>query len=1148
MFTLYHSNQLDLLKELLVSRIRQAPLSHPFEHEQILVQSPGMAQWLKLELAKAFGIAANIDFPLPASFIWEMFTQVLADVPRQSPYNKGAMSWQLMTILPALLGRPAFAPLAAYLGGDEQDPAKAPEQVRLWQLCQKVADLFDQYLVYRPDWIARWEQGEGLVGTGSQELAGVSGQDWQPELWRELVARTLALSPSGYHRANLYEEFIHELARTRDLPGKLPQRVFVFGISALPPRYVEALLALGSRPEVEVHLFVTNPCRYYWGDLLDRKTLARLETRLKPGTDIETLQGPANPLLASMGKLGRDYLHQLMELEVPQIEAFVDIDDTSLLRAIQKDVLELAERGAGQFSLDSSHHKSPISPADGSLQIHACHGPMRELEVLHDRLLALFEQDTSLTPKDVVVMMPDVNSYGPYIQAVFGARGQIPFAVSDRAASQESPLLQSFLALLGLPNARLGAGELLAILEVPAVLRRFELDDDEFNQLRVWVQETGIRWGLDDGYPERFDLPPMSGNSWLFGLRRMLLGFAMGDGEPVAGMSFCADHGAGQQGAVASILPCADNMGGQQGPLASILPYAEIEGQQGLALGKLAWFIDSLAEFLPRLQQAQPLPEWHGCLNELLDRFYLGDEDEERQLQLIRSQLTDWQTQLGEARFTQPISASLLQDYLGSVLGESRSSQRFLAGQVNFCTLMPMRYIPFKQVCLLGMNDGVYPRTLAPMGFDLMAVASRRGDRSRRDDDRYLFLEALLSAQQGLYISYQGFSAQDNSDKVPSVLLAELIDYVRQGFVLAGDEALDDETSGKRLLKHLIVPHPLTPYSRSYFYPDEGSRLFTYAADWLPALNPVRGAANFQSGELPLPPEWGREQGLELAELLRFYRQPTKYFLNRRLKVWFELNEANIEDSEPFELDGLQHYQLKALLLDAHLAEGDSAVRRERLQLTGLLPQGWFGSLLLEDLDAEMGKLADRLRPWVAAGEAEKRAVEIDISLAQGQLQGWMDTQKGRLLVVKPGSFNGKDLLLGWVQHLCLSLSCAPGDTLLFDAKQSLRLPKLSADEARPRLAALVALWAQGMKRPLPFFPSTAWDWIKAIEKDPDKPEAADKAALTRFNGGYMVTGEGQDPYVARCFPELDDEVLAQLQALAREHLTPLLNTLEELT
>ena len=157
MFTLYHSNQLDLLKELLVSRIRQAPLSHPFDREQILVQSPGMAQWLKLELAKAFGIAANIDFPLPASFIWEMFTRVLADVPRQSPYNKGAMSWHLMTILPHPARQTRLCAPRGLSGGSD---GAAPEQVRLWQLCQKVADLFDQYLVYRPDWIARWEEGK----------------------------------------------------------------------------------------------------------------------------------------------------------------------------------------------------------------------------------------------------------------------------------------------------------------------------------------------------------------------------------------------------------------------------------------------------------------------------------------------------------------------------------------------------------------------------------------------------------------------------------------------------------------------------------------------------------------------------------------------------------------------------------------------------------------------------------------------------------------------------------------------------------------------------------------------------------------------------------------------------------------------------
>lgn len=1096
MFTLYHSNQLDVLKALLVELVRRDPLTDPFEREQILVQSPGMAQWLKLELASAFGIAANIDFPLPASFIWQMFIEVLGDVPARSPYNKQSMSWQLMMTLPTLLERPDFAPLRSYLSPQEA----SPEQVRLWQLCQKVADLFDQYLVYRPDWIERWERGEGLPA----ELGEVAGQDWQPVLWRELVARTLQLADSGYHRANLFEAFIQALRSGAPLPGRLPKRVFVFGISALPPGYVEALQVLGEH--IEVHLFVTNPCRYYWGDLLDRKTMARLERRLRPGTDLETLQGESNPLLASMGKLGRDYLHHLMGLEPPEVEAFVDMTEDTLLHCLQGDVLEQRDRGAVCDDPDSSRHKTVLTAGDHSLQIHACHSPVRELEVLHDRLLDLFERDPTLTPKEVVVMMPDVAGYAPFIQAVFGARGQIPFSISDRAASQESPLLQSFLALLRLPRQRFGAGELLALLEVPAVLRRFALTVEEFDTLRRWVQESGIRWGLDDAYPERFDLPALSGNSWLFGLRRMLLGYAMGEGEPVAG----------------------------------ILPYAEIEGQQGVTLGKLAAFVDTLAHFLPQLEQARSLPEWHRLLHALLAACYDPDEDEERHIQLVRDAMAGWQETLGEVRFDEPITPALLQDVLGQALAAQRSSQRFLAGQVNFCTLMPMRSIPFRQVCLLGMNDGVYPRTLPPMGFDLMALASRRGDRSRRDDDRYLFLEALLSAQDGLYISYQGFSVQDNSEREPSVLLAELLDYLRQGFVLAGDEALPDDESGRRLLQALVTAHPLTPYSRDYFFPKD-ERLFTYAADWLPALTPKAGAGNFQSGDLPLPPEMEGGE-LELAELLRFYRNPARYFLNRRLKVWFELDDTRLEENEPFALDGLENYQLKDQLLTAHLNEGGTERLRERLRLAGQLPQSWFGPLLLDELDDKMAGLAERVRPL----RSEKTPVEIDIPLPQGRLLGWLDSEQGKQLIVKPGSFHGRDWLQGWLRHLCLCLSRSPGETLLLDGLKSWRLPVLAPEVARRHLLALVDDWVAGLRHPLPLFPKSAWSWLGEQEKSGDEEKAL-RAARTSFEGGWQLMGEGEDPYIQRCFPALDEAVMSQLIALARTHLLPLYQALEEI-
>lgn len=1108
MLTLHVSNQLSVLRTMLVHLLKVAPLTHPLAKEQILVQSPGMAQWLRLELAREFGIAANVEFPLPASFIWQMFTRVLDDVPASSPYNKAAMSWHLMVLLPTLLTREHFAPLRHYL-----QPDGAPiESLRLWQLAQQIADLFDQYLVYRPDWIAAWERGEGLA----PELAGATQQQWQPELWRELVDRIVPLASSGYHRANLFADFIDALASRQDLSERLPARVLVFGISALPPRYVEALHRLADK--IDVHLFITNPCRHYWGDILDRRALAHLARRLKPGVDIDQYQGPVNPLLASMGKQGRDYLQQLLELDANEIPVFAErCDDTvrpaPLLAAIQQDVLDLTDRGGVLTDPDRSTHKTAIAVDDRSLQIHACHGAMRELEVLHDQLLAMFEADPTLTPKEVVVMMPDVNAYSPAIQAVFGARGQIPFAISDRSASQENPLLLSLLALLRLPQSRLGVGEVLSILEVPAVLARFELDASSFHALRHWVEAAGVRWGLDEADPQRFALPHLAANSWLFGLRRMLLGYGMGEGAPVAG----------------------------------VLPYAELEGQAAVSLGKLAAFIEALECWLPRLQQPVTMSQWRERLQALIADFYRPDEADARLLTTVYGLVEEWLQRQQEAGFRDPVAPELFYDLMRQALANQRSSQRFLAGQVNFCTLMPMRSIPFRQICLLGMNDGVYPRTLAPMGFDLLAVAPRRGDRSRRDDDRYLFLEALLSAQQGLYISYQGFSQQDNSPKVPSVLLAELLEYCRQGFVLAGDELLPDEESGARLLRHLVIEHPLTPYSARYFYPEHGSRLFTYASQWLPALTPESLTGHLARTELALPAEWGSV--LELAELLRFYRQPTRYFLNRRLKVWFEPLELALEENEPFSLDNLQLYQLKQSLLDAHLQQRDLARQHQRWLLSGQLPQGEFGRQLLAEYDQQMAELADRIRPYWQA-RVYQQEVNLPLALCRpdglplAPLQGWLTLQGEQLLYYKPGTLHGRDLLLAWIQHLCLALS-GGGQTRLFDLKQQWVLQPVDVVTARSALQALVLDWQQGMMQPLPFFPQTAWAlYTKALGGG--EPDAVAQAARQQFNDGYDRPGEGADPYVRRCYPELDDATLAALIQLTERHLAPLAAHLQQ--
>ncbi len=507
MFTVYHSNQVETLKILLVHLIKNEPLDDPFIPESILVQSPGMSQWLKMALASELGVAANLEFPLPATFIWQMFTQVLPDVPQRSAFNKEAMSWRLMELLPKLLGREEFQPLQRYLQDDEDDSKR-------FQLAEKIADIFDGYLVYRPDWILSWEAGD--------EVAEIADQHpWQPILWRELYAYTREQGHSIYHRANLYQRFIEQLASGNFDRSTWPKRLFIFGISALPPRYIDALRAMGEH--IDVHLMLTNPCQHYWGDIRDRKYLARVAAKKRKllqingeqvtiGSEVSPLKGDVesylqeslhlshavgNSLLASMGKMGRDNLYLLAQNDQSELELFIEIQRDSLLHHIQADILHLQEH-QDDAKFASSGHKPSIAEQDDSLQIALCHSPIREVEVLHDRLLAEFERDPSLKPRDVIVMVPDINAYAPYIQAVFGnAPGErfIPFSISDRSADQESPILTAFLQLLALPQSRCLASELLELLETPAVMTRFAIDEEEFAIAKRWVEEAGIRWG-----------------------------------------------------------------------------------------------------------------------------------------------------------------------------------------------------------------------------------------------------------------------------------------------------------------------------------------------------------------------------------------------------------------------------------------------------------------------------------------------------------------------------------------------------------------------------------------------------------------------------------------------------------------------------
>ncbi|HSC83473.1 MAG TPA: exodeoxyribonuclease V subunit gamma, partial [Pseudomonas sp.] len=685
MLNLYHAPDLESLGVLATSLLAK-PQREPFAPAQVVVPSQGIGRWLTLQLARAQGIAMQLEVQLPSAFVWGLSRLVLGQLPEQSAFTPVTLTWRLYDWLcePANLARAER--LQRYLdGGDER---------RRLSLAAKIADVFDQYLLYRDDWLAAWERGE-LCDLGADEA-------WQALLWRELTK-------DGHpHRARLLDDLLQRLYDPTPIAG-LPERLLVFGISSLPPHHLRVLDGLARHTEVVI--CALNPCREAWGDIRDIRELAK-QPELSPD---EWYLDVGHPLLASLGKQGRDFFDSLFSLvsaEGGQEHAVysedADLRDDSLLHALQNDILRLHLR----LRPLQPDERIELRPDDRSLELHIAHSPLREVEILHDQLLARFASDPTLSPDQVVVLTPDIERYAPYIEAVFSAKTgapRIPFSLADRSLRAELPLLEAFLDLLALPESRFAAEEVLAWLEQPAIARRAGIEPEDLPLLRDWLRDAGVRWGRDAGHHAALGFPADNAFTWAQGLDRLLLGFAAppqlaGDGIPLLGDS---------------------------------LPLDALEGARGQLLGRLCAFVGKLAGLAENLQRARPLGDWALDLQGLLDSLF--DEREAGDTLLLLSQsCAALARQATDAGIARPLELALVRQQLGTALEAGGGASGFLTGAVTFCTMVPMRSLPFRLVCLLGLDDGALPRRTPVAGFDLISHKPRRGDRARRLDDRYL--------------------------------------------------------------------------------------------------------------------------------------------------------------------------------------------------------------------------------------------------------------------------------------------------------------------------------------------------------------------------------------------------------------------------
>ncbi len=1056
------SNKMEILADR-ISDLVTKPLISAMSREVIVVQSRGMERWISMEIARHNGICANVDFPFPNEAIQDIFKNMLQDFPETSGFEPEIMTFRIMKILPSCLHLPGFESLKTYLLDDEK-------QLKLFQLSGKIADTFDKYLIFRPDMILEWEE---------ETDAQAHDLKWQPHLWRELAADN-----NNLHQARLREKLFEKFRLGEGHPEHLPERISMVGISHLPLFHLGVFEAVSKL--VEVNLFLLNPCREYWADIVSDHEIKKIRDRYAFTLDTEKdlFLEKGNNLLSSMGKLGRDFHSLISGFDCETYDQFEEMPQESLLSSIQADILNLRNRYSPIEDKEKKSDKGVIherqQEPDDSIQIHSCHSPLREMEVLHDNLLAMFEADPGLAPGDILVMTPDIDAYAPFIQAVFYSqpdeRIRIPFSIADQSALNESPVIDRYLSILDLKESRFGATKVLDLLELPEIRNRFNIDEQDVEVIAKWVRETNIRWGIDAEDRKKSSLPGFHENTWRAGMERLLLGYAMPD----------KDH----------------HM------YAGIVPYDSMEGEETVLLGRFMEFLEKVFESTFLLGKKRTLSDWSTVLKKILEQLFQPNEITEREIQLIRALLDDLAEKENPAGFHETIEFEVVRSFLGINLKMKNFGYGFISGGVTFCAMLPMRSIPAKVICLAGMNNDAFPRDMNSLGFDLVSAYPRPGDRSRRNDDRYLFLEALISARQRFYLSYIGQSIQDNTVIPPSVLVSELCDYLNEGFGVHEDR--------------MIIRHRLQPFSPGYFR-KENDKLFSYSKENLDASRRLldhEEPVSFISTMLSEPSgEW---KTLNIDRLCSFFKNPSKFLLEKRLGIYLKKDLPVQNDREHFNLDGLEKYRIGQDLVKRGLSGLDTGNLLQAYRSMGRLPHGVSGDFLYADLSSAADEFVTKVKAYTK--DISDKILDIDIEISGYHILGKVSgLDKNGLVRFRYSKLKPKDFIESWIYHVvlgCLEHESLQATTCLVGRDAVWEFEPVENHE--DILKELLDMYWGGLKQPLHFFPEASFEYVQKMCRGGKTSSRALAYARNKWQGTDFSKGEVVDPYFDLCFHKND--------------------------
>ncbi|ADD67322.1 exodeoxyribonuclease V, gamma subunit [Denitrovibrio acetiphilus DSM 12809] len=976
MLKIYTGNRLERLLEKMDMNICSAG-SGPLTKVPICIQTPGMQRWIGIKLAELTGISANLDFIFPGALM-----KRLAGVGagEKAPWpEKNELVWKVYSKLNSLPSEQFYEHIRNYLEGDING-------IRAYRLAGRIADVFDQYQVYRPQMVLDW------LSVKPKNPPVEDNDIWQMELFRSIF-------PHGSGcKTTIFDKFIKNCTKGANNCPALKTPIHIFGISVLPAFFIEMLKAASQY--TDIYFYLLSPTRQYWGDSKTIREKRRLEKITQKSAE-ELYIEEKHELLDNLGVIGRDFFDYLFGSDDSFLteEEYFDIAKNSVLQTVQAEILDL------EYGNEKPSH-------DNSIIINNCHNPLREMETLYDQLLELFNNDQTLRPSDILVMTTDIEKYAPYIKAVFdnpySERERIPYSIADVSEKQTNRPAGIFLELLSTLRGDFSLADVMRILSYDLIADKFSIKRSDLSTLSTMLQNAGAMWSYGREHLRKEGLTIDDTFTWERALRRVALGLAEGS----------------------------------SGSIYSEAAVKNVPFSLSVQIGGLMRFADLSSKYAEQMDSEKTIPEWCALMQALADDYIKETFDNADDILHLSKCIADINTEAENGDFTEAVPAAPVLERLTESLSETRGAKGFISGRVTFCAMLPMRSIPFRVICVAGLDENTFPRQKVSLEFDLMAKSPKPGDRNNRDSDRYLFLETLISAQDTLILSYTGQSERDNAELLPSTLITELNTHLK----------------GRFGIEDITLKQKLHSFSRDYF---SNEKLFTYSSD---KYNTSRAFSSEKTGHRfsTLPIEVQMPDEVSLADFENFFISPPDYFLRKVLEIRPKLRDESLPENEIMCPDPLLQYKIIDNALRERLEGKDPDNALEYLYKTAQLPPENLGRLsITETLNTSME--LNRTVTETLGGTPEEQ--KIDSAIDGLHISGTIFGVSGnRYVYAKPASIKPKDIIRGWIRHLLLCQK-ASITTTLCGGGNTVEIPP--ADSGH--LNNLVEIFKEGHKSPLRF-------------------------------------------------------------------------------